>query len=352
MKDSYPKTLGHNFRFVYFCEGHYGTIIMARPVSITKDRILAAALDIVRRSGAQALTARSLCAALGCGAGALFNSFGSIQGIRDAVNAEARRLYQSRVSAGFSLNPPFKGFGMAFLWFAMDEPQLFSLIMEAEAPVTSFENYIDTYVGFKKECIAAIHASFDIRDKDAEMLYYQLILVALGLAQTCTRGGSTLSIPQASEILGKNARAFLMVIRAGADVREKFIPGAGAGPGGDVDSYTMLHTLTGQNHLLQELRALPRFIQDEEWAELERVFRNSFDHTPESLREDCPGLTKGDIRIYILSHFQFPVSEQAILLGISPSSVTKARQRLKAKLQYEYQQNKVQLDPPKKLDIS
>ena len=308
---------------------------MARPISVTKERILAAALDIVRRSGPQALTARSLCSALGCGANALFTSFGSIQDIRDAVKAEARRLYQLRVRAGFSLNPPFKGFGMAILWFAMDEPQLFSLIMDADAPATSFENYIDTYVGFKKECVAAIHASFGIRDKEAEMLYYQLVLIALGRAQTCTGGGSTLSIPQASEILGKNARAFLMVIRAGTDDREKFIPGAGAGPGGDVDSYTMLHTLTGQNHLLQELRALPRFIQDDEWAELERVFRNTINLTPDSLKEAHPGLTKGDIRIYILSHFQFPVSEQAILLGISPSSVTKARQRLKAKLKAE-----------------
>ena len=333
MKGSDPKTLGHNSCFFYFCEGHYGTIIMARPVRITKDRILAAALDIVRRGGSGSLTARSLSAALGCGANALFTSFGSIQGIRDAVKAEARRLYQSRVSAGFSLNPPFKGFGMAFLWFAIDEPHFFSLIMEADAPATSFESYIDAYVGFKKECLAAINASFGLQEKDAEMFYYQLILVALGLAQTCTRGGSTLSIPQASEILGKNARAFLMVIRAGADDREKYIPGAGGGPGGDVDSYAILHTLTGQNYLLQELRTTPRFIQDDEWTELERVFRNSSDHTPDSLRETHPGLTKGDIRIYILSHFQFPVSEQAILLGISPTSVTKARQRLKAKLQ-------------------
>ena len=105
MKGSDPKTLGHNSCFFYFCEGHYGTIIMARPVSITKDRIPAGALDIVR--------------------------------------------------------------------------------------------------------------------------------------------------------------AFLMVIRAGADDREKYIPGAGAGPGGDVDSYAILHTLTGQNYLLQELRTTPLFIQDD-----------------------------------------------------------------------------------------
>ena len=49
-----------------------------------------------------------------------------------------------------------------------------------------------------------------------------------------------------------------------------------------------------------------------------------------------PDLTKGDIRTYILSHLQFSVSEQAVLLGISPASVTKARQRLKAKLQIEF----------------
>lgn len=57
------------------------------------------------------------------------------------------RNNQFRVSAGFSLNPPFKGFGMAFLWFAVDEPQLFSLIMGASMPTGTFKGYIDTFVG-------------------------------------------------------------------------------------------------------------------------------------------------------------------------------------------------------------
>ena len=54
--------------------------------------------------------------------------------------------------------------------------------------------------------------------------------------------------------------------------------------------------------------------------------------TPESLREEHPNLTRGDVRMFILSRLQFSVTEQALLLGISPASVTKARQRLKAKL--------------------
>ena len=305
---------------------------MARPVTVTKERILSASLDLVRSGGPSALTARNLCASLGCGANAIFSSFGSIQGVRDAVREEARKLYRKRVGDGFLLNPPFKGFGMAFIWFAMDEPQLFSLIMEAQTPPASFKEYIDIYVGFKSESLSAIADTFDLLGEDAETLYYQLILVAMGLASTCTGGRSGLTIPQVSEILGKNVRAFLMVIRAGKDEREGFIPNADGGPGGEVDTYALMHALVGQNHLLQQLRAKPRYIQDKEWAELERMLRNSGNFTPESLREAHPDLTKGDIRAYILSHLQFSVSEQAILLGISPASVTKARQRLKAKL--------------------
>ena len=305
---------------------------MARPVTVTKERILSAALDLVRSGGPSALTARNLCTALGCGANAIFSSFGSVGGVRETVRKEARELYRKRVGTGFSLNPPFKGFGMAFIWFAMDEPRLFDLIMEAEQQPASFRDYVDSYIGFKAESLSAITGTFGLQEEDAEMLYYQLILVALGLALTCTSGKSPLTIPQVSEILGKNVRAFLMVIRAGNDEREGFVPNTGGGPGGEVDSYVMMHALIGQNHLLQELRARPRYIQDEEWAELERMLRNSCDLTPEYLRQAHPGLTKGDIRAYILSHLQFSVSEQAILLGISPASVTKARQRLKAKL--------------------
>ena len=305
---------------------------MARPVTVTKERILSAALDLVRSGGPSAITARSLCSRLDCGANAIFSSFGSIQGVRDAVREEARKLYRKRVGDGFALNPPFKGFGVAFIWFAMDEPHLFSMIMESQTQPASYKDYIDSNVGFKAESLSAIADTFGLHGKDAETLYYQLILVAMGLASTCTGGKSPLTISQVSEILGKNVRAFLMVIRAGNDEREGFVPNAGGGPGGEVDSYVLMRALIGQNHLLQELRARPRYILDEEWTELERMLRNSCDLTPETLREAHPDLTKGDIRTYILSHLQFSVSEQAVLLGISPASVTKARQRLKAKL--------------------
>ena len=305
---------------------------MARPISVTKEKILTAAIDVVRKDGASSLTARSLTSALGCGANAIFSAYGSMEGVLCAVRTEAHRLFRERISEGFSLNPPFKGFGLALLWFAMDEPQLYKTVMEEKKSAVSIEDYIDAHIGFKEESVAAIEQSFCLQAEDAEMLYYQMVIVALGIAHICVEGGVPLSITQASEIFGKNMRAFLMVIHAGVDARESFIPQKGPGPEGDVDSYLLMHTLTSQNHLLQELHAEPRYIQDGEWAELERVFRNSCSLTPESLREKHPRLTRGDIRIFILSYLHFAVAEQALLLGISPASVTKARQRLKNKM--------------------
>ena len=311
---------------------------MARPVTITKDKILAAALNVVRREGASALTARNLCAALGCGANAVFSSFGSIKGVREAVREEAKQLYQRRVGAGFSLHPPFKGFGLAFIWFAMDEPQLFKMVMEGTTLESTFEAYIDAHVGFKAECIAAITQSFGLQGEEAETLYYQMILVAIGLAHTCVEGGASLHLDQVSAILGKNARAHLMAIHAGADKREGYMPSAETGPAGEIGTYAgvrMEDALMGQNHLLRELHASPRYIRDSEWVELERVFRNASSVTIETLRDKCSGLTHGDLRALILGRLQFSVAEQAVLLGISPASVTKARQRLKNKLKEE-----------------
>jgi hypothetical protein len=57
--------------FSIFVMNCFGTYIMARPLTFTKERILSAALNLVRSGGPSALTARRLCEALGCGANAI-----------------------------------------------------------------------------------------------------------------------------------------------------------------------------------------------------------------------------------------------------------------------------------------
>lgn len=309
---------------------------MVKTSNLTKERILSAALDLVRLEGPSALTARSLSARLHCGLNAIFSAFGSMDGLRQAVRQEARSLFDQRVRAGFQLNPPFKGFGIAFLWFVMDEPELYKLILMQAEPAISFQDYVDKRIGYKSECRTAIIQTFGLNEKEAEELYYQMFYVALGLASIIVNGSFPHSMAAASEILGKSVRAFLMEIKAGADAREGFMPSAGPGPRGSLGSYVdsgvMMHALVSQNHLLASLHDDPRYITDEQWAEIERVTKMTFGLSSDTLRKDYPALTRGDMRLLILSKFHFTVTESGILLGISPTSVTKARQRLKKKL--------------------
>ena len=329
--DNLPYFVGQAGANLYICIKNFGTS-MARPVSFTKEKIIRTAIELIRRKGPEFLSARNLTAALGSGASPIFSSFGSMEGLMAAVLTEVKQQFHNRIETGFSLNPPFKGFGLAFVWFAIDEPQLYRLIMSNPRQVASFEDYIDKHVGFKEECLAAIGKSLGLQGRDAEMIYYQLLLVAMGLAQTSVEGGAQLNMRQVSEIFGKNVRAFMMVIRAGADPVESFMPSEGPGPDIDVDTYLMMRPLAGQNHLLQELYAAPRYIREAEWGELERVLRNTAGITPDSLRKEHPGLTRGDIRIIVLDRLGFSVTQQAALLGISAPSVTKARQRMKTKV--------------------
>lgn len=69
----------------------------------------------------------------------------------------------------------------------------------------------------------------------------------------------------------------------------------------------IMQSLAGQNHLLEQLHAAPRYIQDGEWTELERTLRNSSHLTFESLQWDIrpysffnssAGLVRAALRVW------------------------------------------------------
>ena len=64
-------------------------------VKFSREEIIAAALDIVRRGGMAALTARSLAAELGSSAKPVFGLFENMQEVQDAVVRAANAEYQS-----------------------------------------------------------------------------------------------------------------------------------------------------------------------------------------------------------------------------------------------------------------
>ncbi|MGM9736784.1 MAG: transcriptional regulator [Candidatus Cryptobacteroides sp.] len=88
--------------------------------------------------------------------------------------------------------------------------------------------------------------------------------------------------------------------------------------------------LLDRDPLVASLRKAPRYLSDSEWSRLENLVDKVFDGYCSSLAS--AGLTSGNIRVACLMRLGFSTSDSALMLGISPASVTKAKQRLKSKL--------------------
>ncbi|MGM9767991.1 MAG: tetratricopeptide repeat protein [Candidatus Cryptobacteroides sp.] len=88
--------------------------------------------------------------------------------------------------------------------------------------------------------------------------------------------------------------------------------------------------LIDTDSLIASLRKAPHYLDDNDWNRVISLVDKAFDGWCTSLASS--GLTPGNIRIACLVRLGFTTSESAVILGISPASVTKAKQRLKSRL--------------------
>lgn len=103
---------------------------MPPKVKLTKEKVLAAAIDLVRAEGTDALNARSLAAMLGCSTQPIFSNFASMVELKEAVLSASYEIYAQRVREEIDRAevPPYKASGIAYIRYAKDEPRLFSAL--------------------------------------------------------------------------------------------------------------------------------------------------------------------------------------------------------------------------------
>lgn len=103
---------------------------MPPKVKISRENIIDAAVEIVRKDGAEAINARTLAAVLGCSTQPIFSNFSTMEDLRNAVLEKADALcreYRCRETESGSF-PTYKASGMAYIRFAKEERELFKLL--------------------------------------------------------------------------------------------------------------------------------------------------------------------------------------------------------------------------------
>lgn len=95
-----------------------------KKTTFTRDVVLTAALNVVRRHGWEALTARSIAERLGASVAPVYSTFGSMDNLLRETLKEIRGLLEEYTSRTYS-EIPFLNLGVGIVSFARDEPMLF-----------------------------------------------------------------------------------------------------------------------------------------------------------------------------------------------------------------------------------
>lgn len=101
---------------------------MPPKVKFQKEEIAEAALQVARRSGIDAVTAREVAAELKVSPRPIFTWFASMEELRHEVYELARQRYLAQIRLGLEEPIPFLGMCRQYLLFAREEPMLYRLL--------------------------------------------------------------------------------------------------------------------------------------------------------------------------------------------------------------------------------
>lgn len=161
---------------------------MPAKIKVSREDIVSAAVELVRRESSAALSARSVAAELKCSTQPIFSNFPNMEGLYTAVIAAAWELYIGRTSADMNSGryPPYKASGMSYIRFAVDEPNLFRLLFMRDRIADGDADMIT----YPEEVMQAIMQYTGMSEEAARHFHYEMWVFVHGLAVMYVTGFS------------------------------------------------------------------------------------------------------------------------------------------------------------------
>lgn len=165
-----------------------------------RDEVVAAALQITRTKGLDALNARAVAAQLGCSTQPLFREFSSMEQIRQEVYLAAMQVYDGYMARSSELAAtPYLGCGMAYLLFAREEPKLFELLyMRSQTPNASVKQLQDQRF---ETIVQVVMQKFGYDHDKAQRFHEHIWIYTHGLAAMLASGYLNFSDDELQQLL-------------------------------------------------------------------------------------------------------------------------------------------------------
>ena len=159
---------------------------MPPKVKITKEDIVNAATEIVRKNGEQAVNARTIADKLNCSTQPIFSNFATMEELRLAVLVKADALYNEYIGREIESGnyPAYKASGMAYIRFAKEEKELFKLLFMRDR---SGEDDSDQ-AEFNDQIQAIVHDSTGLNGSEADLFHLEMWAYVHGIATMFATG--------------------------------------------------------------------------------------------------------------------------------------------------------------------
>lgn len=180
-----------------------GDIMPPKP-KYTKEEIVNAAYELTREKGIDAVVAREVGKRLNTSASPIFTVWSSMEGLKEEVWKLAKKKYQEYMEGIFDYVPSFKEFGMRWVGFAAEEPNLYRLLFlsrrETHNPYARFKK---DFAGIITPLVEEIINTFGLSKEDAEDLLNQMIIFANGIAAFAITDPDSFSMETVSHSLSQ-----------------------------------------------------------------------------------------------------------------------------------------------------
>ena len=159
---------------------------MPPKVKITREEIINTAVQIVRKSGAEAINARTIASVLRCSTQPIFSNFATMDELRLAIVEKADILCQEYIKREVESGefPPYKASGMAYIRFAKEEKELFKLLYMRDRANEKIPE--SSELGDKME--EAVQAGTGLQREEAKLFHLEMWAYVHGIATMLATG--------------------------------------------------------------------------------------------------------------------------------------------------------------------
>lgn len=154
---------------------------MPKKPKFTRQEIIDAAYEIVKELGMEDLVARSLAKKLNSACSPIFTLFDSMEEVKQAVYEKAKKIFVDDLKQSLDYFPIFKEFGLRYVKFAMENPNVFSTLFGAKSSV-DFEDLLVDFADVVEPILEGIQTTFDLNREESLYLCNYMIITANGMA--------------------------------------------------------------------------------------------------------------------------------------------------------------------------